>query len=105
MMSAHLIRELANYYPLSLSAKSGMGNSMAFSVDRASAPTIVNSSVERTREYLTRAEVEKLMERPQWRPWPFSMPPARFVVGRAACLPLAAADQDPGAIAPTYPCA
>jgi integrase len=35
---------------------------MAFSVDGASAPTIVNSSVERTREYLTGAEVEKLME-------------------------------------------
>jgi integrase len=39
-----------------------MAESMAFSVDGASAPTIVNSSVERTREYLTGAEVEKLME-------------------------------------------
>ena len=35
---------------------------MAFSLDGAPAPTIVNSSVERTREYLTGAEVEKLME-------------------------------------------
>jgi hypothetical protein len=35
---------------------------MAFSLDGAPAPTIVNSSVERTREYLTGPEVEKLME-------------------------------------------
>ena len=35
---------------------------MAFAVDGASAPTIVNSSVARTREYLTGPEVEKLME-------------------------------------------
>ena len=81
---------------------------MAFSVDRPSAPTIVNSSVERTREYLTRAEIEKLMDAAADRSGGrsrFSMPPARFVVGRAACLALAATDQDPGAIAPTYPCA
>jgi Phage integrase family len=35
---------------------------MAFAVDGASAPTIVNSSGARTREYLTGPEVEKLME-------------------------------------------
>jgi integrase len=35
---------------------------MAFLVDGAATPTIVNSSVERTREYLTGPEVEKLME-------------------------------------------
>jgi hypothetical protein len=34
---------------------------MAFVVDSASAPTIVNSSVVRTREYLTGNEVEELM--------------------------------------------
>jgi integrase len=34
---------------------------MAFAVDRASAPTIINSSVARTREYLTTQEVEDLM--------------------------------------------
>ena len=34
---------------------------MAFLVDAASTPTIVNSSVARTREYLTGPEVEKLM--------------------------------------------
>jgi hypothetical protein len=36
---------------------------MAFAVDGASAPNIVNSSVARTREYLTANEVEDL-----WRP-------------------------------------
>ena len=35
---------------------------MAFTVDAGSTPTIVNSSVARTREYLTVREVEKLME-------------------------------------------
>jgi integrase len=35
---------------------------MPFAVDAASTPTIVNSSVERTREYLTGNEIEKLME-------------------------------------------
>ena len=39
-----------------------MGISMAFLVDGASTPTIVNSSVARTREYLTGNEIEKLME-------------------------------------------
>jgi hypothetical protein len=34
---------------------------MAFAADSALAPSIVNSSVERTREYLTANEVEKLM--------------------------------------------
>ena len=34
---------------------------MAFQVANASTPTIVNSSVSRTREYLTAVEVEKLM--------------------------------------------
>ena len=43
-------------------ANPGWGNTMAFSLDGAPAPTIVNSSVERTREYLTSAAVEKLME-------------------------------------------
>ena len=38
------------------------GKIMAFAVDAASTPTIVNSSVERTPEYLTGNEVEKLME-------------------------------------------
>jgi integrase len=33
---------------------------MAFTIDAGSTPTIVNSSVERTREYLTGREVEKL---------------------------------------------
>jgi hypothetical protein len=35
---------------------------MAFTVDAASAPNTVNSSVARTREYLTAKEVEDLME-------------------------------------------
>jgi integrase len=35
---------------------------MAFAVDNASAPNIINSSVERTREYLTGPDVEKLIE-------------------------------------------
>jgi hypothetical protein len=39
----------------------GWGISMAFAADSALAPSIVNSSVERTREYLTANEVEKLM--------------------------------------------
>jgi integrase len=34
---------------------------MAFDVDDAAAPTIVNTSVRRTREYLTAAEIETLM--------------------------------------------
>jgi hypothetical protein len=34
---------------------------MAFGADGTTAPTIVNSSVARTREYLTGAEVEELM--------------------------------------------
>jgi hypothetical protein len=34
---------------------------MASTVDSASAPTIVNSSVARTREYLTANKVEKLI--------------------------------------------
>jgi integrase len=38
-----------------------MGDFMAFAADSALAPSIVNSSVERTREYLTANEVEKLM--------------------------------------------
>jgi integrase len=38
-----------------------MGNFMAFAVDSALAPSIVNSSVGRAREYLTANEVEKLM--------------------------------------------
>ena len=40
-------------------ANPGWGKSMAFLVDGAATPTIVNSSV-RTREYLTAAEVERL---------------------------------------------
>jgi integrase len=39
-----------------------MGIFMAFKADSATTPTIVNSSVGRTREYLTANEVEKLME-------------------------------------------
>ena len=35
---------------------------MAFTADAASTLTIVNSSVARTREYLTGNEIEKLME-------------------------------------------
>ena len=38
---------------------------MAFAVDQASAPNTVNSSVARTREYLTGNEVKKLMEAAQ----------------------------------------
>ncbi len=38
-----------------------MGVFMAFETDGTTPPTIVNSSVGRTREYLTGAEVEKLM--------------------------------------------
>jgi type 1 fimbriae regulatory protein FimB/type 1 fimbriae regulatory protein FimE len=38
-----------------------MGDFMAFSADSALAPSTVNSSVARTREYLTANEVEKLM--------------------------------------------
>jgi integrase len=38
-----------------------MGDFMAFAADNALAPSIVNSSVARTREYLTANEVEKLM--------------------------------------------
>jgi hypothetical protein len=38
-----------------------MGKSMAFTLEAASTPTIVNSSVERTREYLAGNEVEKLI--------------------------------------------
>jgi integrase len=38
-----------------------MGDFMAFTADSALAPSIVNSSVTRTREYLTANEVEKLM--------------------------------------------
>src|SRR5262245_1963312 len=37
------------------------GKFMAFAVDGASAPNTVNSSVARTREYLTAKEVEDLM--------------------------------------------
>ena len=39
----------------------GLGIFMAFTVDGASAPNTVNSSVARTREYLTANEVENLM--------------------------------------------
>ncbi len=39
----------------------GMGIFMAFEADSTTPPTIVNSSVGRTREHLTGAEVEKLM--------------------------------------------
>ena len=39
----------------------GMGIFMAFEADGTTPPTIVNSSVGRIREYLTGAEVEKLM--------------------------------------------
>jgi integrase len=39
----------------------GWGISMAFAVDGAPAPNTVNSSVSRTREYLTAKEVEDLM--------------------------------------------
>ena len=35
---------------------------MAYLIDGASTPNTVNSSVARTREYLTGKEVEKLME-------------------------------------------
>jgi hypothetical protein len=35
---------------------------VAYLIDGASTPTTVNSSVARTREYLTGKEVEKLME-------------------------------------------
>ena len=38
---------------------------MAFAADQASAPNTVNSSVARTREYLTGNEVKKLMEAAQ----------------------------------------
>jgi integrase len=38
------------------------GGFMAFAIDSTSTPNTVNSSVARTREYLTGAEVEKLME-------------------------------------------
>jgi hypothetical protein len=45
-----------------LSLKTGMGIFMAYLIDGASTPNTVNSSVARTREYLTGKEVEKLME-------------------------------------------
>jgi hypothetical protein len=40
----------------------GCGKFMAYLIDGASTPNTVNSSVARTREYLTGKEVEKLME-------------------------------------------
>ena len=41
--------------------ESGWGNFMAFAVASASAPNTVNSSVGRTRDYLTAKEIEDLM--------------------------------------------
>src|SRR5262249_48107530 len=39
----------------------GWGKSMAFACDQTSAPNTINSSVARTREYLTAKEVEDMM--------------------------------------------
>ena len=46
---------------ISSAGNRGLGIFMAFAVDGASAPNTVNSSVARTREYLTANEVEDLM--------------------------------------------